>query len=121
MEMKMPAGLTGEGARLWNDISSKWELRPDELRILADACAEAELIDDLARAMVDQPKLVRGSQGQEVINPLISEQRQHRATLASLLKQLRLPDENGDEKSNADRSSAAGRALVAARWGSKSG
>jgi hypothetical protein len=33
--------------------------------------------------------------GQQEINPLISELRQHRSALASLLKQLALPDEAG--------------------------
>jgi hypothetical protein len=36
--------------------------------------------------------LVKGSQGQQVINPLISEVRQHRNCVASLLKWLKLPD-----------------------------
>jgi hypothetical protein len=37
--------------------------------------------------------MVRGSQGQKVINPLISELRQYRASRAALLRQLKLPDE----------------------------
>ena len=39
---------------------------------MEDAAREADLIDDLAAALVDAPRLVMGSQGQQVINPLIS-------------------------------------------------
>jgi len=110
-----PADLADSGARMWREISTRWALRPDELRILEDACREADLIDDLATAARGADKLVRGSQGQLVINPLISELRQHRATLASLTAKLALPDENG-----AEARSTAARKAAAARW-SKTG
>ena len=110
-----PADLGTSGARMWAEISSRWDLRPDELRILEDACGEADLIDELKAAAKDAPKLVKGSQGQLVINPLISELRQHRATLASLTAKLALPDENG-----AEARSTAARKAAQARW-SKTG
>jgi hypothetical protein len=93
-----PRDLGKAGAKLWREIvtSGSYELRPDELRILEDACREADLIDDLAAAMKTAPKMVRGSQGQDVINPMISELRQHRATLKSLLGALQLPDDTGE-------------------------
>lgn len=112
-----PTSLGDAGKALFTSIASKWELRPDELRVLADACAEADLVDDLALAMDGQPKLVTGSQGQQVINPLISEQRQHRMALASLLKQLRLPD----EADTAEARSTAARNAANARWGKRAG
>ncbi len=110
-----PADFGESGARMWGEISSRWNLRPDELRILEDACREADLIDDLADAARGADKLVRGSQGQMVINPLISELRMHRATLASLTAKLALPDEN-----NAEARSTAARKAAQARW-SKTG
>lgn len=113
----VPASLGVAGAALYKGIAAKWELRPDELRVLMDACSEADLVDDLAAAMEDQPKLVTGSQGQLVINPLISEQRQHRMALASLLKQLRLPD----EADTAEARSTAARNAANARWGKRAG
>jgi hypothetical protein len=63
--------------------------------------------------MAGAPLLVRGSQGQDVINPLISELRQHRATLASLLRQLKLPDES---TRLAEARSTSARAAANARW-----
>lgn len=113
MKHAAPDGLDAAGSKMWESIAGKYELRPDEIRILEDACREADLVDDLAGEAKFADRIVKGSQGQPVINPLISELRQHRSTLASLLRQLHLPD---DEKSAADKSSAAGRALVSNRW-----
>jgi hypothetical protein len=46
---------------------------PDVLRILEDACREADLIDWL-RGRVARPAVhVTGSQGEDLINPLIPE------------------------------------------------
>lgn len=85
----------GAGRRLWKQIvtSRKYDLRPDELMILEHACREADLIDEIALEAKGADKLVRGSMGQRVINPLISELRQHRTTLATLLGKLKLPDD----------------------------
>ena len=113
----VPDSLGSAGSVLFKSIAERWDLRPDELRVLADACAEADLVDDLAEAMEGEPRLVRGSQGQQVINPLISEQRQHRMALASLLKQLRLPD----EADTAEARSTAARNAANARWGKRAG
>lgn len=114
MKHAAPDDLAAAGSKMWASIAGKYELRPDEVRILEDACREADLVDDLAGEAKFADRIVKGSQGQPVINPLISELRQHRSTLASLLRQLHLPDEGG--ASSADKSSAAGRALVSNRW-----
>lgn len=110
---------TGAGRRLWNSIAKDYDLRPDELRILEDACFEADLIEDLAKAQRAQPVMITGSMGQLVLNPLIAEVRQHRATLSALLTKLKLPDDEPEEGTGApaadDRSSKA-RAAANARW-----
>jgi hypothetical protein len=84
-------------------MTSQYEFRPDEARILQDCCAEIDLIDDLDAAQRGAERIVKGSMGQQVINPLISELRQHRATLANLLGKLNLPDD-----ANATRDSVPG-------------
>lgn len=111
-----PAGLQAAGKKLWGDVASKWELRPDELRVLEDAAREADLVGlmERERSKPGFKLIVRGSQGQDVINPLISELRQHRATLAALLRQLKLPDENPAVA--AGERSASARAAANARW-----
>lgn len=111
---RLPANLIvdGAGAELWHGVTAGFELRAYELVVLAAACMEADLIEQLRDGMVDQPLIARGSMGQPVVNPLIPELRQHRATLAALLRALKLTDD--DEKAAAG--SAAGRQLALARW-----
>lgn len=112
-----PAVLGPEAARFWRELTRKYTFRPDERRILEDACSEIDLIDDMAAAAKGAERIVKGSMGQPVINPLISELRQHRITLASLLRQLQLPEEvSGAVPGGAVRSVKA-RKAAQARWG----
>ncbi|AHY26918.1 terminase small subunit [Mycobacterium phage Nairb] len=113
-----PRDLGKAGSKLWREIagSGKYELRPDELALLAHACREEDLIDMLEDALKDAPIMVSGSQGQDVINPMISELRQHRATQKTLLAALKLPDEVEDAGGESTRSTNA-RAAAQSRWG----
>lgn len=107
-----PAGLGDRGSALWDDVTSRYGLRPDELAILADACHEADVIEELKEQFKTAPLITTGSMGQDVAAPHVSEIRQHRTVLANLLTKLRLPDEDGRAASSSD----AGRALVSHRW-----
>lgn len=111
MNEKPPTRLSAKSRRLWTEITGAYELRVDELRVLEDSCREIDLIERMEAEQRDLPLVVKGSQGQDVAAPLVQELRQHRATLARLLLQLRLPDEDA----GAGRSSA-GRELAMSRW-----
>lgn len=87
-----PKNLKPGGRKLWNDVLGKYSLRADELRVLKDACFESDLIDDLVNAMRTADLIIPGSMGQDVVHPIITELRQHRTTLAALLRALKLPD-----------------------------
>ncbi|WP_425664872.1 hypothetical protein [Agrococcus sp. DT81.2] len=93
----VPSGLGEAGARLWSQTVESYTLRADELEVLRAACAEADLIVRLEDALAGEPLTTSGSMGQIVAHPLISELRQHRSTLASLVRGLKLPDESGGE------------------------
>lgn len=112
-----PKGLGSRSRKLWKSIVDKYELRYDELDLLEDVCREADLIDLLEAKLDGAPLTVRGSQGQEVINPLISELRQHRATKKQLWAALKLPDESAPGV-NAQR--AGGQSRWASAHGSAS-
>jgi hypothetical protein len=118
---KAPADLGQNGAKIWREMHEKYQFRVDEERVLFDACCEADLIDDMAAPARGAERIVRGSQGQPVINPLISELRQHRATLASLLKQLNLPDQAGSHPGSVSGSprSTQARSAALTRWHGK--
>jgi hypothetical protein len=107
-----PKLLQAAGRKLFRAVADKYTLRPDELRVLEDACREADLIDQIAAGLVGEPLYMTGSMGQKVANPLFAEVRQHRATFASLMRQLALPDETSEESAR----STGARKAANARW-----
>jgi hypothetical protein len=116
---RMPTKLGPKGRSLWKSIAEapeEYTVRADGLRILEDACREADLIERLEDAQRDEPLTAKGSMGQTVASPFVSELRQHRATLASLLKQLQLPMSVEQAKQTRERNSASARAAGRARW-----
>lgn len=112
----MPAKMAPRGRRLWKDITEKYDLRPDEVRVLEDACREVDIIERLESELRDGPLMVRGSQGQLVSSPLVSELRQHRSVLAGLLRSLKLPDGESTAAQREQRESEQARAAARARW-----
>lgn len=91
---RAPRGLGTRGKALWRDVHREFDMTrdPHRLVLLEDACRTADLIDRLQEAVDSQDLRVRGSQGQPVAAPELSEIRQHRGTLAALLTKLALPD-----------------------------
>jgi hypothetical protein len=114
-----PKGLDKAGSALWRDVTGKYELRADEQRILEDACRERDLLARLEAGLAGTDLIVKGSQGQDVINPIVSELRQHRSTFASLMRQLKLPDEGGSAGDSGGELSARNRAAAQARWSTR--
>ncbi|GAA3617394.1 hypothetical protein ACG5V6_14960 [Streptomyces chitinivorans] len=106
-----PDGLGAVGGRLWEEITGEYELAPDELALLAEACRTADELEAMRQAAASGPVLVKGSTGQVRTSDLYGELRQHRLLLAKLLTQLALPDEDED----AGRTPAQQRASKAAR------
>jgi hypothetical protein len=88
-----PKPTAGEAFRA--EVTARWELTAPELLILDGTCAAVDRIDAL-EALVDRDGLmVPGSAGQLVMHPAVGEVRKHRALVARLVNQLRLPDEEG--------------------------
>lgn len=110
--IKPPTGLGRKSKKLWNDLTSVYDFRADEVRILEDACREVDLIERLETELKTADLVVTGSQGQPVASPLVQEVRQHRMTLKQLFASLKLPD---DEASSGSASEAA-KGLASARW-----
>lgn len=109
-----PTGLRAAGKKLWKSLADgTYEFRPDELRILTDACRTADAIAVMEKELDAGELTVKGSQGQPVANPMLAEIRQYRALLVRQLKELHLPDEDG--RAAASRSESA-RSAANARW-----
>jgi hypothetical protein len=107
--IKTPMGLKTHGKRTWEAVTNKYELRTDELDILEDICREIDLINVLEKELKDAPLMLKGSQGQDVVNPMVTELRQHRATKRSLWSALKLPDDNSGMEANQQRDAANSR------------
>lgn len=94
---RVPRDLDASGRALWRSIAAQIAsdglvFDPKELRTLADACHEADQLASIEEALKDAPMLMRGAQGQQVANPLLSEARRSRQTINTLLKALPLED-----------------------------
>ncbi len=121
-----PRHLGPGGRRLWSAVLKLHpQLRADEARILEDACREADLIDEMESEQKDASKTVKGSMGQLVAAPLVSELRQHRATLTTLLRALELSKAQAanavDDAASAQRLREGQLAEAQARWGRREG
>jgi hypothetical protein len=99
---------------LWAAVSTGYSLRVDELFVLEAACREVDLIDLMDARVRAESLIAKGAYGQPIVAPLVPELRAHRATLASLLRQLKLPDEGG--RPAARSASEAARHAANARW-----
>ncbi|MPZ13770.1 MAG: hypothetical protein GEU73_05000 [Chloroflexi bacterium] len=109
-----PAKLGSKAKKIWAEITTTYDLRSDEKRVLEDACREVDLVERMEKDLEKGSLIVAGSMGQPVVNELVKEIRQHRKTYQSLMMSLRLPEEDGGAGA-AGRSSAA-RTLAQQRW-----
>ncbi|BCO35265.1 hypothetical protein BMW24_004485 [Mycobacterium heckeshornense] len=118
-----PRGLAAAGRKLWREVVAEATAEGLVLTAVERYWLEtaAKLVDQAATLeaeLVGAPKMVRGSQGQEVINPLISELRQLRQAADRSLARLRIEP---DESSNANirvisTSSTQARRAAHTRW-----
>ena len=112
---RSPDGLGARGARFWRSCTGSFEFSEAEFHLLEEACRTLDDLDLLAAAVAADGAMVRGSAGQPVVHPALTEARGQRLVLHRLLSALQLPDEDGATipTSTSMRSSTAARA----RWG----
>jgi hypothetical protein len=98
---QIPAPQKGtriNGAKLWNDVCSKYELEEHELALLREMVRTVDLLDKLAAIAAREGLMVEGAWGSKP-HPAITESRQQKIALARLTAALRLPA--GDENDQA--------------------
>ena len=72
--VRTPASLGAKARRLWSEVVGGFDLRPDELRLLEDACREVDVVERIEKALRDTDSLlIPGSKGQLRPNPLLAE------------------------------------------------
>ena len=118
-KIKAPETLGAEGQKVWDLVTAKYDLRPDELLTLEDACAASDMIAALSKSWEDdgRPLTTKGSMGQQVIHPLIGEIRTQRSARNALWRQLKLPDDAADAGAEAIQHRAAAQSKWSAAHG----
>lgn len=114
---RAPTGLKTRGRQLWREVQAVYDFAdcPEREILLEEACRTADVIRRLQDTVDSAADLrVRGSQGQPVQMPELTELRQYRALLTTLLKSLSLPDDD-----EGFTRSQLGRAGANARWGNR--
>ncbi len=90
-----PRDLSTAGRTLWRSTVKVYELRPDELPLLAEMCRALDRLAAIREALAGAPLIVPGSTGQDRAHPLLAEERAGQLVFAKLQAQLGLPDEEG--------------------------
>ena len=108
--------MGADATRFWEGAIEAYDLRVDKVRILKDICREIDLIERIERELKGAPTMVTGSMGQQIANPLFGEARQHRATLATLIKSLNLDGLKSNTASASGRSRRDNVIDMANKW-----
>jgi hypothetical protein len=126
----VPDGLGPTGTRRWTAVTDVYEdLSPPELWLLESAARQDDLIAELEAQWEElgRPTVAEGVARQAVAHPLVSELRQHRATLRQLVTAMKLPELRADDGPFVEAGSvvgsdgpmsrsASGRVAARARW-----
>ena len=97
-----PAGTGVNGAKLWRELTRRYEFEQHETALLREMVRTVDLLDRLAAIVKREGAIVKGPHGSKP-HPAIVESRQQKIALARLTAALRLPA--GDQ----DQDPAAGR------------
>jgi P27 family predicted phage terminase small subunit len=115
----VPAALDKAGKALWRaivaDLDAGWELDARELHLLERACRCADELAVLEAAVDADGLTVKGSRGQTVVHPALSEARQLRLVQLRLLGAIEMVDPQAAIRS-ATPAQARGRKAAEARW-----
>lgn len=107
MTTPAPDTLSGAGRKVWDDITAKYDLRPDELEVLEAYCWMKDEIASLKAEHVElgRPTMTKGSMGQLVEHPIPKRIADLEMKRAALARQLKLPDDGTATgiKTNAQR------------------
>lgn len=117
--MTPPDDLSHAGRALWiavvADIEDGWELDAREVALLVEACKIGDQLAQLDAAVAVDGATVRGSRGQTVIHPGVSEGRALRLAQLRLLGSIELVDPTAAIKASTPQQARA-RAAAQARW-----
>ena len=120
---RAPGGLSVAGRRLWKTViadadSQDIDLDSRELMWLEDACRLTDRLDQLEADLAASGSfMVRGSQGQDVINPVVPEIRMHRQLRAQMLARITVSPPEEKQSSGVFPRAVQARDAANRRWG----
>lgn len=117
---KVPAGLGLRGAAFWKAVQADLEFDARETDLLIEVCRTLDTIDELSVAVERDGIMLKGSQGQQVLNGAVAELRQQQASYARLVTQLNLDGAESGVGMRSPRGASAS-ATAKRRWSQKSG
>ena len=86
-----PAGITGAGLALWDQLTEALELTMTERQVAVELCRTVSLCEQLDGELRALGPVVDGQRGIKV-NPIAAELRQQRLVVARLVASLNIPD-----------------------------
>lgn len=99
-------------------MTQEYEFDVHEQALLVAAASTLDEIDQMQQALATSGPVIKGSTGQDRVNPLIPALANHRLTLLRVLRQLNIEDESAAAKTPAQRAaSEKARNAAQARWG----
>ncbi|MCT9141883.1 hypothetical protein [Streptomyces violarus] len=103
-------------------MTAAYDFEPHEHALIVAAASTLDEVEAMEAALAASGPVVKGSTGQDRVNPLIPALANHRLTLLRILKQLGIEDENSAPLT-ADQRAASAKASHAARmrWGVQRG
>ena len=90
---RAPRAQANAGRKLWDAVTSDYELESHELVLLESSARTADLVANL-QALIDEEGLVLGGK----THPGVAEIRQQRLVLARLLVALQMPSGEEDDR-----------------------
>ncbi|OLT08689.1 hypothetical protein BJF77_12040 [Kocuria sp. CNJ-770] len=91
---RAPRGLGEKSRELWRRTVREYELTDAELVVLGEACRVLHIVEQLEEIVEAKGFMASSSQGLRT-HPAVVEQRQQRLLLSRLLRELRLPADEG--------------------------
>jgi hypothetical protein len=108
-----PRGLKTAGKRLWANATAEYEFSSIEAELLKQLCRTVDEIEQLEASLRDGGPMVKGSRGQQVLNPVYAQLCAHRKLADQLAVALALPTEG---EVAGQRRSAKAKQAADTRW-----
>jgi hypothetical protein len=113
-----PVGSSPAATALWFALLKGYTFSLGEMAVLEEVVRTKSLMDEVEAdwRRDGSPKQAKGSTGQPVVDPRIAELRVLRSQYAALIRDLKLPSENGEQTRRPGRPTRAA-SPGTARWG----